>query len=157
MRLKCRARNDGKNCRAYRILEFFARLPCIEWMNEKTYISPLWMFYNVFMFHIKPILRQCFLWDCKENKNCCMFSGGSVAKHWPSVLPVWASTMQLNFYKNWTLDKNHIQLTSLKVWYISFSHCTLVWMAQGIINSNLAGVRWYPDYLQLFTNNNNKI
>ena len=38
-------------------------------------------------------------------------------------------------------------------------NCALVWVVEDIINSNLAGIRWYSDYLQLFTNNsnNNKI
>ena len=35
--------------------------------------------------------------------------------------------------------------------------CALAWLVEDIINSNLAGIRWYPDYLQLFTNNNKKI
>ena len=34
-------------------------------------------------------------------------------------------------------------------------NCALVWVVEDIINSNLAGIRWYSDYLQLFTNNNN--
>ena len=38
-------------------------------------------------------------------------------------------------------------------------NCALVWVVEDIINSNLAWIRWYSDYLQLFTNNsnNNKI
>ena len=34
-------------------------------------------------------------------------------------------------------------------------NCALVWVVEDIINSNLAGIRWYSDYLQLFTNNSN--
>ena len=42
---------------------------------------------------------------------------------------------------------------------VDIFNCALVWVVEDIINSNLAGIRWYSDYLQLFTNNsnNNKI
>ena len=62
-------------------------------MNEKTYISPQWMFYNVFIFHIGPTFHQYKLSDFFS-----AFSNGTLTQYG-------LGQCHVNFYNNGKLNK----------------------------------------------------
>ena len=95
-----------KNASKEIIEEILAEVSNCQMLIILIHISPPWMFYNMF---IVP-------WDCKENKKSYVlrgYSNGTLAQYG-------LGQSDVNFLTttdNWI--KNHIQLISLNVWYIS--------------------------------------